>query len=86
MIGTDLMEAVVQFMNTAETLGRLHKMNGAEKKQYVLDQIELRVGPDDFKRYELVLGLVIDGLVSITRKDLMLALKHTKSTLLSCCS
>lgn len=66
-------------------LGAMHivecdkSMLGTEKKAFVLQTIKQMLGNEVYHRYEPLLDIIIDLLVSISRKDIQLLLNKTKT-------
>ncbi len=75
-VETAIMPTIIDLMHCAERSPSLN--DGIMKKKYVLDGIKLVLGLEVYKRYAPLIDLVIDALVSISRKDIKLCLVETK--------
>ena len=71
---------VVNAMHMAE---RDRSMIGTEKKSFVLQRVKSELGETTFERYQPLLEVLIDLLVSISRKEIELVLNKTKRCLTS---
>ena len=71
---------VVDTMNVAE---RDRGMLGQDKKAFVLQTVKRVLGLETYHRYEPLLEILIDLLVSISRKDVELMLNKTRKCLSS---
>ena len=71
---------IVDAMHIAESD---RSMIGQDKKAFVLQTVKTILGPESYDRYAPLLEILIDLLVSISRKDVELMLNRTKKCLLS---
>ena len=79
----NFMTTVVKYMNDAHQLSHLH---GTEKKEFVLQQLKDHMDPEVYERYHQMISVVIDGIVSIDKKEIVLAIKATKKCLFKSCT
>lgn len=70
----DIFTLLISAMNMAEE----NSSDGVRKKQLVLQTLKLSLGKGLFERYEPLLDIVIDGLVSIDKGDIKLAIRKVK--------
>jgi hypothetical protein len=77
----NLFMVVVRFMNLAETM---HAASSYDKKQFVVTALEVHLGSTLFTRFSPILDVMIDGIVSMTRKEVAILLNQTKHCILSC--
>ena len=59
---------LVNFMSEAEKLKELK--SGEDKKQYTLIKIKNLLGNDDYDKYEPIISIIIDLLVSLINKQI----------------
>ena len=72
---------VIDAMHTAE---RDRSMSGHDKKEFVLRTLRFVLGIETFGRYEPLLNVIIDLLVSISRKEIDFTINKVKGCLHSC--
>ena len=77
----DIFTCIVEAMNEAENFSTV----GSRKKQLVLQSLKTLLGREVYERYEPMLGVVIDGLVSLNKKDVELVINKTKKCYRRCC-
>ena len=68
-------------MNEAESISQV----GSRKKQLTLQSLKTLLGEEVYERYNPVLSVVIDGLVSLDKKDVKLIINKTKKCYRRCC-
>lgn len=79
----DIFRYIVSFINGAEKDKDLK--TGEDKKKFVLESFKLFINDDvTFDRYEPFINIVIDGLVSISNKDISLYKKSFKKIIKNC--
>jgi hypothetical protein len=76
------MGMLVKYMNDAH---QLNHMIGLEKKEFVLKQLRNYMDEATYERYHEMISVVIDGIVSIDKKELVLAIKTTNKCLFKSC-
>lgn len=74
-VETAIVPTIIDLMHTAERSSTLN--DGIVKKKFVLDGVKLVLGLEVYERYAPLIDLVIDTLVSISRKDIKLYLAET---------
>ena len=65
------MGMLVKYMNDAH---QLNHMIGLEKKEFVLKQLRNYMDEATYERYHEMISVVINGIVSIDKKELVLAI------------
>jgi len=80
-VESDIFQCITDAMNEAESLSH----NGTRKKQIVLQSLKTMLGRESYERYEPILDIVIDGLVSLNRKDVELIINQTQKCFSRCC-
>ena len=78
----NFMTMMVKYMNDAHQLSHL---TGLDKKEFVLKQLRTYMDESTYDRYQEMIYVVIDGIVSIDNKELVLAIKTTKKCLFKSC-
>jgi hypothetical protein len=81
MSSENLFMVVIRFMNLAETM---HNASSMDKKKFVETALEVHMGTDGFERYGPLLDVMIDGIVSMTRKDLTIFVNRSKKCIFKC--
>jgi len=69
-------DTIILLMNIAEKT----TLTGMEKKSSILDQLALLLSTETYERYAPLFALMIDGLVSLNRKDVVLVLNKAKKS------
>ena len=80
-IESNIFQCITDAMNEAESLSH----NGSRKKQLVLQTLKTVLGRESYERYEPILDIVIDGLVSLNKKDVKLVINQTQKCFRRCC-
>ena len=70
----NLINMLIDIMSDAE----ITLLKGKDKKEMVLDEVRLLIGVETFNRYQPLLSMAINSIVSISKKDVKLIL--AKST------
>ena len=74
---------IVSFINSAEKDKDLK--TGEDKKKFVLESFKLFINDNlTFNRYEPFINIIIDGLVSISNKDISLYKNSFKKIIKNC--
>ena len=66
-----IFKTIIETMNIVENIVNL---NGKQKKEYVLNEMKILLSDESYERYYIFIGLVIDGIVDISKKDIKLLL------------
>ena len=66
-----IFKTIIETMNIVENIINL---NGKQKKEYVLNEMKILLSDESYERYYIFIGLVIDGIVDISKKDIKLLL------------
>jgi hypothetical protein len=74
--GNAIFDTIVILMNIAEKT----KLSGIDKKSMIMDKLAVLVSPETFERYAPLFIIIIDGLVSISRNDIVLLLNKAKKS------
>tara|TARA_R110000772_G_scaffold121660_3_gene227916 strand:- start:3373 stop:3651 length:279 start_codon:yes stop_codon:yes gene_type:complete len=69
----NLTNMLIDIMSDANFL----TISGKAKKTVVLDEVKLLIGPVTYARYEPLLSMAVDTIVSISKKDVKLVLKKS---------
>jgi hypothetical protein len=82
MIENDLWDYILSFMLKVE---KVKKLRGIEKKKWVLKRVKELLGDEAYDRYEPMIIVSIDMVVSLSknRKNFLKSFKHNK--LYFCC-
>jgi hypothetical protein len=76
-----VIDILLELMNYYETFSDL---TGNEKKEQVLESLRLKLGHEIFERYEPLFELIIEFIISLSKKHIKIALNKTKK-LFKCC-
>ena len=70
-----LFKTIVELMNKVD---KFVDMQGSEKKLYVMNETKKILTDEAFERYSLFIEMTIDGLVDISKKNIILYLNKRK--------
>jgi hypothetical protein len=76
VVDNNIVDTMIGLMHIAESFT---DFDGAKKKTFVLERVKLVIGDGLYQRYHPLIDLVIDSLVSISRKDIKLYLQKSKT-------
>ena len=76
-----VIDILLELMNYYEVFSDL---TGKEKKEQVLESLRLKLGHEIFERYEPLFELIIEFIISLSKKQIKIALNKTKK-LFNCC-
>ena len=83
LMDSNIFDFIVETMNTVQkTTG---KGVGFKKKQLVLQSLKTFLGNQTFERYEPLISIIIEGLISLDKKDIKLILNKSKKCYRNCC-
>jgi hypothetical protein len=72
----NLPDIILGYMNLAQ---KIHKLNSADKKIYVLHQLKSYIGSESYERYEPLIMMIIDTFKALARnKSLRKGLKSLR--------
>jgi len=81
----DITNTIIMYMEKAEEFAY---KNGDGKKQFVLENMRKHIinkyGVENYRRYRPVISMLIEAVISISKKDLMINLKKVKG-FFPCC-
>jgi hypothetical protein len=78
----NIIEKIILLMNEAESY---KNYTGEQKKVYVMNKVKTHIDNATYERYLPLIECIIDGIVKISRKELVIALNKTKSCLFQTC-
>ena len=74
---------IVDLMNVAENVINL---TGNEKKKYVMDEFKKLIDNQTYERYEPFIEIMINGIIDISKKNIILDFNKRKCFKLNCIS
>ena len=74
---------IVDLMNVVENVINL---TGDEKKKYVMDEFKKLIDNQTYERYEPFIEIMINGIIDISKKNIILDVNKRKCFSLNCIS
>ena len=78
-----IIDLVVKIMTEVESFV---DFSGQKKKEYVIDQIQLVLGEEDYEIYGELIDLLIEFIIDISRGQYELNLNNIKKITTKCCT
>jgi hypothetical protein len=78
-----IIDLVVKLMTEVESFV---DFPGQKKKEYVIDQIQLVIGEEDYEIYGELIDLLVEFIIAISRGQYELNLNNIKKITTKCCT